>query len=345
MIFTPPADKRISRLIDANLDRAREGLRVIEDWCRFGLERKDLVLKIKDWRHQLSKHHHETYKSARSSSTDQGALLNHPLQENRKTPNDIVFANCSRIQEALRVLEEFCRESNPALAKAAAIIRYEIYEFEITILKENNKKKRLELLKKCNLCLITSPEKNLVQIVSLAIKAGIKMVQYRCKDLPDKEKIIEAKELATLCKKQNVLFIINDRIDFLLATDADGIHLGQDDIPLEIARNLIGTDRLIGKSTQDINQIQKAAKDGIDYIGIGPVFPSKNKPLKKAIGLDVLIKASRETNLPCFAIGGIKISNIDKVLTTGIKRIAIIDAIMKATDPSLETNKLLKKLL
>ena len=345
MNFTPPPDKRIARLIDANLDRAREGLRVIEDWCRFGIERKDLVIKLKDWRHQLGVHHHEFYKEARSSTTDKGALLKHPAQKNRHSSKEIIFANCSRVQEALRVLEEFSRQTDPALSEAAAIIRFEIYEFEITILKANNKNNRIKLLSNCKLCLITSPKKELINIVSSALKAGITMVQYRSKGSDDQTKIKEAQKLSTICKRNGALFIINDRIDFAIATEADGVHLGQNDIPTPIARKILGEERLIGRSTHTIAQIQKAEDEGCDYIGVGPVFPTENKPQENIAGIKLLNEAYNQTKLPCFAIGGINISNLQEVTSTRVERIAVINAIMNAQDPELASKKLLEELL
>ncbi len=347
MKFTPPQDKRIARLIDANLDRAREGLRVIEDWCRFGLERRDLVLSLKDWRHQLSQHHHEIYKQARSSSTDQGALINHPAQAKRDLPNDVVSANCSRIQEALRVLEEFTRKSNPDLAKIAAIIRYEIYQVEISILQVNNKKRRQKLLDSCSICLITSPKKEIISIISSALKSGVKMVQYRCKEskTSDKKKLSEANELASLCKKHEALFIINDRVDIALATDADGVHLGQDDIPTHIARQLIGEEKLIGRSTHNIEQIKSAENENCDYIGLGPIFSSKSKHQEKVLGVSLLKEAYNETKLPLFAIGGIDASNVNEINSTGTNKIAVINAIINQEDPGFASQQLLKKLL
>ena len=127
-------DPRVARLIDANLDRAREGLRVVEDWCRFGLEQQDLVVRLKDWRQRLGRLHHYSYKQARSTSTDTGAGLEHPAQLDRHSPDHVVAANCARVQEALRVLEEYGRTIDPALAAEAAAIRYGLYDLEVTCL-------------------------------------------------------------------------------------------------------------------------------------------------------------------------------------------------------------------
>ena len=344
MILKPPNDQRVTRLIDANLDRAREGLRVVEDWCRFGLNRKDLIFKLKDWRHQLGSHHHEIYKQARSISTDEGALLDHPSQDDRKTPNDVISANCSRIQEALRVLEEFSRTSDTELAKNAAKIRYEIYELEIILLKATAKNKRIQQLKNCNLCLITSTKSEFLSPISAALSEGIKMIQYRCKDINDREKIKQAKELATICKKNGALFIVNDRVDLALAVKADGVHLGQNDMPIEIARNLLGEEYLIGKSTHSLAQVKEAQKQRCDYLGIGPIFQSKTKSNMIPLGVDCLSEISKEISLPCFAIGGINDFNTSEVISRGVKRIAVVDAIMNTKNPALATRKLLSQL-
>ncbi len=229
----------VAQLIDANLDRAREGLRVIEDWCRFGLNQKELVVTLKDWRQQLGNHHHAIYKNARATSRDQGIGLSHPAQENRTSTEQIIAANCSRVQEALRVLEEFTRNTDPALASNASKIRYGLYELEITILKSTISTKLRQKLQSCKLCLITSPKEDLSSTVSKALESGVSMVQFRCKNGSDLERLTQAKTLASLCKTYDALFIVNDRLDLALATDADGVHLGQDHIPTNIARDLL----------------------------------------------------------------------------------------------------------
>ena len=120
MTNPPLADRCVAVLIDANLDRAREGLRVVEDWCRFGLKRQDLVVKIKNWRQQLGVKHHLAYKKSRSIKNDSGLGLSHPAQFNRKNPSQITSANFARAQEALRVIEEYARYSDPDLSAIAA---------------------------------------------------------------------------------------------------------------------------------------------------------------------------------------------------------------------------------
>ena len=342
MPVTPPSDNRIAQLIDANLDRAREGLRVMEDWCRFGLKRSDFSIQIKDWRQQLGAHHHNIYRKARLTSIDPAMGVSHPLQKIRSTPQAVFIANSSRVQEALRVIEEFTRITDPNLCEIASKIRYETYEIEIKVLNTTEGINKRQTLKDCSVYLVTTNTRNLEEIVLQALKAGVKIVQYREKFLNDNERINQAKELASICKQYNSLFIVNDRIDIALAVDADGIHLGQEDIPTKIARELLGSEKIIGRSTHCLKEIKNAEEEGCDYIGIGAVFPSQTKKILNPIGLDYLRKGLNKTLLPAFAIGGINSSNINKLSQINNLRIAVSGAIIDSNDPFSKTEELLK---
>ncbi len=342
MSVTPPSNNRIAQLIDANLDRAREGLRVMEDWCRFGLKRSDFSIQIKDWRQQLGVHHHNIYRKARLTSNDPAMGVSHPLQKVRSTPEAVFIANSSRVQEALRVIEEFTRLTDPKLCEIATKIRYETYEIEIKVLNTTEGINKRKTLKDCAIYLITTNRRDLEGIVLQALKAGAKMVQYREKFLNDNEKISQAKLLASLCKKYNSLFIVNDRIDIALAVDADGVHLGQEDIPTKIARKLLGSDKIIGRSTHSLEEIKRAEDEGCDYIGIGPIFSSETKKKLNPIGIDYLKKGLRKTLLPAFAIGGINNSNIKKLNQINNLRIAVSNAIINSNDPFSKTEELIK---
>ena len=344
MSVIPNNDKNVAQLIDANLDRAREGLRVIEDWCRFGLKKKDLIKTIKNWRQQLGHNHLAIYKNARSASSDQGAGLSHPNQTQRSNPIQIVAANFARVQEALRVLEEFTRISHPELSKISATIRYELYDLEVVILKASNSQERLEKLNSCKLCLITKPHTNLLDTVSSALKAGVTMVQFRCKSGPDINTIETAQELSSICKSFKSLFIINDRVDIAIASDADGVHLGQEDLPVEMVREIIGSEKLIGLSTHSIHQIQLAENQSCDYLGIGPIYKTSSKSYENMLGTNFLKDLKLKRKIPWFAIGGINSINLSEVTNAGVKRIAVINAIMDSKDPYLASKELLETL-
>ena len=341
----PGLDPRVARLIDANLDRAREGLRVVEDWCRFGLDREDLVVTLKDWRQRLGRLHHDRYKKARSTSTDPGAGLGHPAQLDRHSPRQVVAANCGRVQEALRVLEEYGRSIDAPLAKEAAAVRYGLYDLEVTCLEAtagNNRRSRLE---DCRLCLVTSPSDHLIATVSAALRSGVGMVQYRAKNGSDLERFEEARSLAEICHQHGALFIVNDRIDLALAVDADGVHLGQDDLPTAVARRLIGTDRLLGRSTHNLDQVRQANAEACDYLGLGPINNTAVKPDRNAIGSELVAHAMPLGERPIFAIGGISSANLDQLIEVGCRRVAVIGAIMGADDPGAACAELLRLLM
>ena len=165
MNIRPISNSCVAQLIDANLDRAKEGLRVIEEWCRYGTNQKEFVITLKNWRQQLGVLHKDFYKEARCTTSDVGIGLTHHAQENRNTSEQVVAANFARVQEALRVLEEFARGIDTQLSQTASTIRYELYELEVNFLSKSEGEKRRKKLISTNLCLITSPQENLVEKV------------------------------------------------------------------------------------------------------------------------------------------------------------------------------------
>ena len=173
-------DLRVYQIIDANLDRAREGLRVLEDWARFGLGGNSFVVKIKNYRQILGKNHLEIYKQSRNHIEDQYQGLTHQEQNNRKTPEQIISSNSGRVQEALRVIEEFSRLHNQELSKIASEIRYEIYTLEIDLLNLGKSKWSEKTLKENDLYVITDPKENLLEIIEDILIAGVKIIWDPC---------------------------------------------------------------------------------------------------------------------------------------------------------------------
>ena len=346
--------RAIERLLDANLDRAREGLRVIEDWCRFGLERPDLVSRTKDFRQRLGRCHQASFKLARHTATDPAAGMAHGAQAERQGAAAVVAANCGRVQEALRVLEEFGRGLPGPLAGEAAAIRYGLYDLEVDVLRAAaGPGWRRELLQQCQLYLVTSPVTNLEAVVAAALEAGVRLVQYRAKaeapgaagpTISDQQRLSEARALRQLCARHGALFLVNDRLDLALAVDADGVHLGQDDLPPAIARRLLGPDRLIGRSTNRLEQLHQAVADGCDYVGVGPVNATPTKPGREPVGLDYVRQAAAASPLPFFAIGGIDATTLDGALAAGASRVAVVRAITQAADAGAASAALLARL-
>ncbi len=171
-----------------------------------------------------------------------------------------------------------------------------------------------------------------LECVKAMIEGGIKIIQYRDKTKSIKEKTKEAREIRELCKKHGVIFIVNDHVDIALLVDADGVHIGQDDMNPADVRKLIGDDKIIGLSTHSEEQGMKAFLDpDVDYIGVGPIFPTTTKDTAP-VGLEYLEYAVKNLHLPFTAIGGIKEHNIHEIISRGAKNICLVSDIVGALD-------------
>lgn len=180
--------------------------------------------------------------------------------------------------------------------------------------------------------------------VEKALKSGVDIIQYRAKKKDAKDMIEEAIALKKLCIKYNVPLIINDRIDIALAIDADGVHVGQEDIPVLYVRKLIGNNKILGLSTKNLNHVEEANKLPVDYIGFGSIFPTNTKENAKVAGLEKLKKAVEISLQPVIAIGGINENNIDEVLKTGCSGVAIVSAIFAGENIEENTKNLKEKI-
>lgn len=328
------------RIFDANLDRAREGLRVVEEWFRFGTGQAAQVAECKALRQQLAHFHTEAMRSARDTPHDPGTALDHPDEQRRTHPLDLLRVNLARIQEALRVIEEYAKLVEPALAEAAKQWRYRVYALESAATGSDLRQK----LQKARLYLVTSPHPDLLGIVGAALKAGLPLVQLRDKDAPTRPLLDLALRLRDLTSRYGALFIINDRVDLALAAGADGVHLGQSDLPLAAARALVGPRLLIGQSTHAPEEAERAVVEGADYIGVGPVWATPTKQGRSAVGFEYVRYCRGHIPLPGYAIGGVDETNLLSLLAAGADRVAVVRAIMAAEDPARTTAYFLEKL-
>ena len=177
------------------------------------------------------------------------------------------------------------------------------------------------------------PARPLVEVLTAAAEAGASLFQYRNKTASMKESYVEALALRQAAAKAGVLFIVNDRCDLALAVDADGVHLGQGDLPLNMARKVMGPDKLIGISTHNLDQVREATAGKPDYLGFGPIFkPGSKQGHDPVVGLEGLRAMRWLTSLPVFAIGGIQIAHVGTVMNAGADGVAVISAILKAAD-------------
>ncbi|HEY9827596.1 MAG TPA: thiamine phosphate synthase [Stenomitos sp.] len=335
-----PSNTPLYRILDANLDRAREGLRVIEEWCRFGLNRADWAGQCKGWRQQLGHWHRPEYRLARDTPADVGTALTHPYEETRTDTSAVLQANLCRIQEALRVLEEYGKVVDPQMGSACKQIRYQIYTLESALLRQA----RLHQLCQIKLYLITTPSERLIETVAAALQGGVKLVQYRDKNTDDGIRWKRAQALRSLTSEHGALLIINDRVDLALAVDADGVHLGQQDMPVAVARQLLGPHRLIGRSTTNPEELARALEEKVDYLGVGPAYATPTKTDKAVAGLAYIQHAAAHATLPWFAIGGIDLHTLPQVKAAGASRVAVVRAVMDATDPAAAAQALEQQL-
>lgn len=184
-----------------------------------------------------------------------------------------------------------------------------------------------------------------VELAELAIAGGADTIQFRRKDGATREMIRVAEQIQALCKRAGVTFIINDRVDVAIASHADGVHLGQDDFPIPLARKLLGEEAIIGGSAGNMEEARKCLVEGADYIGFGPVYPTTSKgDAGPAAGLGLMKEIVEAIPLPIIAIGGITADNIPPLIQTGVHGIAVISAVCCQNDPA-EAARCLRRLL
>ena len=178
----------------------------------------------------------------------------------------------------------------------------------------------------------SSGGRDLAYLAQEAIEGGADMIQLRDKDSSASEILKVGRAIRDLTRKKKIPFIINDRVDIAVAVGADGVHLGQDDLPIEAARSMMGSGKLIGLSTHSLPQALEAEKKGADYIGVGPIFSTPTKPDYRAVGIDLIREVRDKIKIPFVVIGGIDESNIDEVIAAGARRVAVVRAVCGAKD-------------
>ena len=276
-------------IIDANLNRAAEGLRVIEDDARFVLQDKALTVALADCRKTLAKilpQQPEHFQS-RNTHQDQRAKEKPASRKNRY---DLLCANFKRVTQALRVLEEYSQKA------AFSYLRYDVYELEKTFL--------LRIQKPAFSSGIYAISDQVEYLLD-ALKWKPALIQYRDNNASKESVFNICKTLQKAANAKGVAMMVNNYLDIALLLDADGLHTGQDDLPVDVQRQLLGDHKLIGKTTHSLEQGLLAQKQGADYVSVGPLWETPSKLGRKAIGFDYLKQAKKALNIPYVAIGGI----------------------------------------
>lgn len=363
------------RIVDANLNRSTEGLRVLEDVARFILNDTNLSRQLRAARHSLTdagKSLDTALLSERDSEHDVGrknvtlrppSVLASPpsvilreqsgrrISKKQSYPDliSLVKANASRVEESLRVLEELAKlDELSATLDAAGFeqTRFAIYSVEKEMVSELTRQDKLKQL--TGLYVILDRQalagRDELEIAREIIQGGAKVIQLRDKLSSAGELLPAARRLKELCLESGVLFIINDYLDLALAADADGLHLGQKDLPVAAARRELPLDKIIGCSVTTVSRAIQAQKDGADYISVGSMFPTGSKKGAVVVGPDMLKKVKQAISSPVVAIGGIDESNVGEVITAGADCVAVINAVSGRSDAGKVTRRLLSQI-
>ncbi len=338
-----PADAL--RVIDANLNRAGEGLRVLEDMARFLLDDAGLSRELKQMRHTLATSSQELgikLLAARRADGDVAAFAETASETGRADLPDLVRANARRAAESLRVLEEMAKL--PGLPPSFQwnvfkTARFSLYTLEQQLLLKLN---RQELRQRISgVYLIIDPEmlsgRDEAEVARQAISGGARVIQLRDKARPRSQVLEAARRIGEACAQGDTLFIVNDYLDVALAAGAHGLHLGQTDLPLPEARRLLPLGKLLGCSTATLEEALRAQEQGADYVAVGSIYPTASKQQIRPVSLELLHQIKQSVSVPVVAIGGITPQNVAPVVKAGADAVAVISAVLLARDVTQAT--------
>ncbi len=330
-------DREVLRILDANFNRAREALRVMEDYARFVLNDEHLTAGVKGCRHHLA----DALKlfpadgllDSRDIREDVGTRITTPSETVRATPAEVAIAAGKRLSEALRSLEEYGKIAGPGCGRALEALRYRGYELERQILLRGDLHRRLEQTQLYVLVTERLCKRPVMETVQRILDAGVDAIQLREKELADAVLLDRACEIGGLCREAGVLFFLNDRTDIAELANADGVHLGQDDIAVIQARRILGGKRVVGISTHQMVEAEKALAQDPDYLAVGSIFGSPTKPQVDVAGLELIRQVRQIWSRPLLAIGGITPENAMSVLEAGATGVAVCQSVIAAERP------------
>ncbi|MCX5641893.1 MAG: thiamine phosphate synthase [Candidatus Omnitrophica bacterium] len=316
------------RIVDVNFNRTREGLRVLEELTRFSECNPVLTKTLRDLRHRVSVLTERSFPrpkllANRRSETDPGRNFR---PEERTGKKDLVLANSLRVTESLRVLEEMVALLKPEATASFQELRFSFYDLEKGLSVLYRKK-----LPDYPVYVIIDPALipgDPLVFVKLLLKAGAKIFQLRAKMMPDRLFLELAQKIRRETEKFDACFIVNDRPDIAALSDADGLHLGQTDIPAIRARQIC-PDLLIGISARSVREAEKTINKRFDYVAVGSLFPTASKEDAMVVGLKTLKEVKKVIGCtPLVAIGGITPENSRAVFESGADYIAVISALI-----------------
>jgi thiamine-phosphate pyrophosphorylase len=312
------------RILDVNLNRLDESLKLIEDITRFHIERKEALSQTRkirrDFLHLKCSLPLSAIIGSRQSHKDPGRKKKFDITSKRSY-TDLLLANLSRAKESSRTIEEVLKTIEPRLSNSAKNIRFQIYDLEKDIVVSHTKKFNPALH-----AIIDEKYLNLMDLekaVRTMVNNGATMIQLRAKIMEDSDFLRNARKIRKIIRTANVKFIINNRVDIALACRADGVHVGQTDMSVRDVRKIAGDIFIVGASAHNLKQAIRAETQGADYLGVGAVFPTRTKYDARVCGLRTLRSICERVKIPVIAIGGITDRNYRAVLRTGAAGIAV----------------------
>ncbi len=336
-------------MIDANLNRACEAVRTLEDLARFVLDHADVATSLKAIRHDITQAANSrgwdalTLAPHRDTPGDLGTAITTPTETQRSSIASIAQAAAARGTQALRVLEEAAKLAPPPAGTTSdefEQLRYRLYDAAQRIIIALGTGRGAQW----KLCVLITEAACLDmpwdKVARLACEGGTDCLQLREPELCDGELLARAHRFVSICREHGVASIINNRPDVALLAGADGVHVGQSDLPVHRVRELAGSRLLIGVSTSNIEQADRASRDGADYCGIGPIFPSTTKPKPALAGIEYLKSSLSQPGLarlphrlPHLAISGITAQNVSQLIEAGCRGIAVCAPVCGSSDP------------
>lgn len=329
----------ILRILDANANRAREALRVMEDAARFLLNDGTLSASLKRLRHELSVTLLAVpgLEANRDIGEDVGTSIKTETEVTRGSVADVVIAAGKRLSEALRVIEEFAKTldaagSSAGIAGQVEKLRYAGYALEQKLVLEMGS----GLARQWRLCLLLTEtlcrHHSVFDVLKWALDGGADCVQVREKEADGRWLLNHVECVVEMCRGRASV-IVNDRPDVAMLAGADGVHLGQTDLPCAEVRKLVGRQLMVGVSTSNLEQAKRAKVEGADYCGVGPMFVSSTKHKDFFAGPAYLRQFVEWDGLPHLAIGGVTAANIGELAAAGGRGVAVSGAICGAEKP------------
>lgn len=347
-----PRGGGVWRALDASANRAGEALRVLEDVVRFVLDDLHLTRLVKGLRHDLADVLANGDLARRARARDVGADVGPQVAGVEALPRisagDLVAANAARAAQALRTLQECALVLLPPLAARFEGLRYRLYDLEKWILVALRARDRFAAVTLCVLVDGRRDRDAFGRLVEGLFGAGVRMVQVRDKSLGVAALADRTALAVDLARRrggpERPIVVVNDRPDVALATHADGVHVGADDLPVAMVRRVVGPDLLVGRTAHGLEEARAAVLAGADSLGVGPCFPSSTKTFTTHAPREFLAAVATSIPLPSFAIGGVTIDRLDELLATGLERVAVAAAITDSDDPPVMAARFLDRL-